>query len=154
VEPDTSALLARIDQEHFRKLEHMYAHAPINAYFKPTIIVSEGCSEICIPVQPGFFHAASAVHGCVYFKALDDAAFFASNSLITGFFVLTVSFNIHFLRKISHGEMRAFGRVIHHSSKILVADAVLTDTDGFEIGRGNGTFMPSRIPLSPDLGYI
>jgi hypothetical protein len=33
-------------------------------------------------VRPDFFHAAHAVHGSVYFKALDDAAFFAVASLV------------------------------------------------------------------------
>lgn len=142
-----------VNPEHFRKLERMYALAPINRYYNPTILVSDGCAEICIPIRPDFHHAANAVHGSVYFKAMDDAAFFASNSLITGFFVLTVSFNVYFIRPISQGEMRAFGRVIHHSNRLLVADSVLTNEDGREIGRGNGTFMPSHIPLSPEVGY-
>jgi len=142
-----------VNPEHFRKLERMYALAPINRYYNPTILVSDGCAEICIPIRSDFHHAANAVHGSVYFKAMDDAAFFASNSLIIGYFVLTVSFNVYFLRPISRGEMRAFGRVIHHSSRLLIADSVLTDSDGRELGRGNGTFVPSHIPLSTEVGY-
>jgi acyl-coenzyme A thioesterase PaaI-like protein len=34
-------------------------------------------------------HSIHAVHGSVYFKALDDAAFFAVNSLVEDVFVLT-----------------------------------------------------------------
>jgi uncharacterized protein (TIGR00369 family) len=153
VVPDTNHLVETVNQEHFRKLERMYLSAPINRYYNPAIFVNEGSAEINIPIRPDFFHAASAVHGSVYFKAMDDAAFFASNSLVTDFFVLTVSFNVYFIRPVSQGEMRAFGRVIHHSSRLLVADTVLTDSDGREIGRGNGTFMPSHIPLSPEVGY-
>lgn len=143
-----------VNQEHFHKLEHMYLHTPINSFYKPTILVSAGSTEICIPIRSDFFHAAFAVHGSVYFKAMDDAAFFACNSLITGFFVLTVTFNIYFLRPVSHGEIRAFGRVIHHSNRLLVADSILTDSDGLEIGRGSGSFMPSKIPLTPEMGYF
>jgi uncharacterized protein (TIGR00369 family) len=143
-----------VNTEHFRKLERMYALAPINKYFKPTLLINHGSAEICIPMRPDFHHAANAVHGSVYFKALDDAAFFAANSLNSEVFVLTVSFNVYFFRPISHGNMRAFGRVIHHSSRILIADSLLTDSEGREIARGNGTFMPSRISLSPDIGYI
>lgn len=143
----------QVNQEHFRKLEHMYALAPINTYFKPTLMVSQGCAEVSIPIRPDFFHAAAAVHGSVYFKAMDDAAFFACNSLRTDFFVLTVTFTVYFLRPVSSGEIRAFGRVIHHSGKLLVADSILTDSDGCEIGRGSGTFMPGKIPLTAEIGY-
>jgi len=142
-----------INPEHFRKLERMYALAPINKYYKPTLLISEGGAEVCIPIRPDFFHAASAVHGSVYFKALDDAAFFACNSLRTDYFVLTVSFNLYFLRPVSSGEIRAFGRVVRNSDRLLVADSILTDADGREIGRGSGTFMPSNIPLTIELGY-
>ena len=39
-------------------------------------------------------HAAGAVHGSYYFKVLDDACYFAANSLVSDVFVLTVSFVI------------------------------------------------------------
>ncbi len=81
-------------EEHFRKLERMYARAPINEYFVPELHVREGSTELLLPVKRDFFHAAQGVHGAVYFKALDDAAFFAVNSLVEDVFVLTVSFTI------------------------------------------------------------
>jgi acyl-coenzyme A thioesterase PaaI-like protein len=80
------------NEEHYRTLEKMYASAPCNGYYAPEIHVSHGNAEVVIPVQPKFFHAAGATHGSVYFKALDDAAFFAVSSLVTDVFALTVSF--------------------------------------------------------------
>ena len=77
----------------------------MNEYFAPKMRVSEGCAEVIIPVRPGLFHAAGAVHGSVYFKALDDSAFFAVNSLVDDVLVLTVSFNVYLTRSISEGEM-------------------------------------------------
>ena len=153
MESEPGRIQEEIHQEHFRCLERMYLLAPINTYFKPAILISEGSAEISIPVRPEFFHAASAVHGSLYFKALDDAAFFACNSLVSDYFVLTISFNIYLLRPISSGEMRAFGRVIRHSKRLLVADSILTNSEGQEVGRGSGTFMPSQIPLTAELGY-
>jgi uncharacterized protein (TIGR00369 family) len=89
----------------------------------------------------------------VYFKALDDAAFFAVNSLVDDVFILTVSFNLYLTRPISEGEMKATGRVIHRSRRLFVAESELIDAKGREIARGSGTFMRSTIPLSPELGY-
>jgi len=138
---------------HYRKLERMYASAPVNDYYAPTMRVSEGRAEVIIPVRRDFFHAAGAVHGAVYFKALDDAAFFAVNSLVDDVFVLTVSFNVYLTRLISEGEMKATGQVVHRSRRLFVAESALVDSDGREIARGSGTFMPSTIPLSPKVGY-
>jgi acyl-coenzyme A thioesterase PaaI-like protein len=67
--------------DHYRHLERLYASAPINEYFRPQLRVSEGQAEVIMPVRRDFFHAAQAIHGAVYFKALDDAAFFAVASL-------------------------------------------------------------------------
>lgn len=138
---------------HYRKLERMYVSAPVNEYYAPTMQVSEGRAQVIALVRPDFFHAAGAVHGSVYFKMLDDAAFFAVNSLVADVFVLTVSFNIYLTRSVSEGEMKAHGRVVHRSRRLFVAESELVDSEGREIARGSGIFMRSAIPLSPDLGY-
>ncbi|MFC1853702.1 PaaI family thioesterase [candidate division CSSED10-310 bacterium] len=139
--------------EHFRKLERMYAAAPINVLYAAKLTISEGLAELVIPVKNDFFHAAGAVHGSVYFKALDDAAYFAVNSLDTENFVLTVSFTVYFIKPITAGEMRASGKVVSRTSRLFFAEAHLTDAAGNEIGRGSGTFIRSGRSLSVDIGY-
>lgn len=139
--------------EHYRRLERMYRGAPANEYFRPDIHVEHGKAEVRLVVRPDFHHPAGAAHGSVYFKALDDATFFAANSLVADVFVLTVSFNLYFLRPISDGTMIARGRVVSRSTRLLVADGVLVDADDRELARGTGTFMPSRVPLDEKLGY-
>ena len=141
------------NEEHYRKLERMYASAPLNEYYKPTMHISDGRAEVTVAVRRELFHAANAVHGALYFKCLDDACFFAVNSLVDDVFVLTVSFNLYLTRPISAGEMRATGRVVYRSRRLFVAEAELVDQDGQEIGRGSGTFMRSSTRLSPDIGY-
>lgn len=139
--------------EHYRKLERMYRRAPVNEFFRPELSVSEGRAEVKIAVRREFFHAASAVHGAVYFKAMDDAAFFAANSLLADFFVLTVSFNLYLVRPISEGEMKATARAVHRSRRLLLAEAELVDGQGRQIARGSGSFMPSHLRLGPQVGY-
>ncbi len=142
------------NEQHFHKLERMYASAPVNEFFRPTLKVSPGRAEVTIPVRPEFFHAAGAVHGAIYFKAMDDAAFFAVASLFDDTFPLTVTFNVYLLRPISEGELRAVGEVVHQSKRLYIAEARLFDSQGREIGRGSGTFMKSQIPLAPEIGYL
>jgi uncharacterized protein (TIGR00369 family) len=141
-----------IDPEHFRKLEHMYKYGPINKAFNPTVCITEGAAEVTIPIKKDFYHAANSVHGMVYFKALDDATFFAANSLVTDVFILTASFNINLLRPVIEGEFTSKARVVHASRQLIIADGELFN-EGRLVARGSGTFMRSNIPLTAELGY-
>jgi uncharacterized protein (TIGR00369 family) len=138
--------------EHHRKLERMYLAAPINQIFRPTIAIEPGRATIESEVRPEHFHAAGALHGAVYFKSLDDAAFFAASSQVEGRFVLTVSFTVYFTRPVTEGRLRAEGRVVSRSRSLLVAEAVLR-ADEREAARGSGTFLPGPNELSEALGY-
>lgn len=127
--------------------------ARINDYFNPSITIGDGEAEIRIEVDPKFFHAAGAVHGSVYFKALDDAAFFAANSVVEDVFVLTTNFNIHLLRPVTEGTLIARGTLVSATKSLLIADAVLEDDKGRLIGKGTGSFMRSTMKLVEVPGY-
>ncbi|MEV4935930.1 MULTISPECIES: PaaI family thioesterase [unclassified Sphingobium] len=139
---------------HFRALESLYRSAPINRLFRSELTIpEEGRSIIHFDVDETQFHAAGAVHGTVYFKMLDDAAFYAANSLVSDRFLLTTSFNLLFTRPIGPGRIRAEGRWISGRRRVYVAEASLIDADGEEVGRGTGTFMRSQFSLSSLPGY-
>jgi len=143
-----------MQRSHFETLIAMYDRAPINKWFQPLLrIPEEGRAEIDLPVREDFHHAAQAIHGAVYFKALDDATFFAVQSLVTDFFVLTSSFQLYFLRPVSDGRLLARGQVVSRSKRLYIAEGVLSDSRGKEVARGSGTFMPSTVQLGPQLGY-
>ena len=130
-----------LSDTHFRKLERMYHAAPINEFFKPKLSVQKGKAEMRAEVRPEFFHAARAIHGAVYFKALDDAAFFAANSLVEDVFVLTINFNLYLLKPLDKGLIIARGSVLYESNNSLIGESVLYDQDENQIARGTGTFI-------------
>lgn len=140
-------------EAHFRALERMYAAAPINAIYRPVLTVSEGQAVVEMEVRPEFHHAAGALHGSVYFKMMDDAAFFAANSLEPRYFVLTASFTVFFLRPVVEGRLRAVGRVVSQTRSQFIAEAALYDAEGNEVGRGMGSFVRSQVPLTQAMGY-
>jgi uncharacterized protein (TIGR00369 family) len=143
-----------MEHPHFETLVAMYDRAPINKWFRPRLrIPEEGRAEIEMTVREDFYHAAHAIHGAVYFKALDDATFFAAQSLVTDCFLVTSSFQLYFLRPVSEGQLLARGQVVSRSKRIYVTEGVLCDERGREVARGSGTFMPSSIKLGPELGY-
>jgi uncharacterized protein (TIGR00369 family) len=143
-----------MERRHFETLVAMYDRAPVNKWFRPALrIPEEGRAEIEMAVREDFHHAARAIHGAVYFKALDDATFFAVQSVVTDFFVVTSSFQLYFLRPVSEGHLLARGQVVSRSKRLYIAEGVLFDSRGKEVARGSGTFMPSSIQLGPELGY-
>ncbi len=151
---DSDLALANRWHEHYRKLENMYLKsAQINAFFKPGLKVGRMEAEVTIPVRPDFFHAAQSVHGAVYFKALDDAAFFAANSIVTDVFVLTLTFQVQLTRAIKGGVMTAKGKVLQNLGNQIIAESILYDDRGKEAARGNGVFVKSKVALSPEIGY-
>jgi uncharacterized protein (TIGR00369 family) len=139
---------------HWRALEGLYTSAPINRLFASQLtIAGHGRARIAFDVDESCFHAAGAAHGTLYFKMLDDAAFYAANTLVTDRFLLTTSFNLHFTRPIRVGRVYAEGRWVSGRRRVLVAEARLIDGEEEEIGRGTGTFMRSHIALSGLAGY-
>lgn len=143
-------------ENHYRKLEKMYLDgAHINAAFYDSIqlSISNEKAIITLKIEPKYFHAAGAIHGSVYFKVLDDAAFFAVNSIVEDVFVYTTSYNIQILRPVSTGHIKAIGEVKFKSKNLFIADSELYDDNNTLVARGSGNFMKSRIALDESIGY-
>ena len=139
---------------HYRALESLYAAAPINRLFESRLeIVESGMSRIHFEIGEQHYHAAGAAHGTSYFKMLDDAAFYACNSLVTDRFLLTTAFNLLFTRPLKAGPVIAEGKWVSGQRRVFVGEARLIDAEGEEAARGTGTFMRSSIPLAGLPGY-
>jgi uncharacterized protein (TIGR00369 family) len=139
---------------HHRALESLYRAAPINRLFPSILtITGEGTATIRFEVGENVYHAGGAVHGTAYFKMLDDAAFYAANSLVSDRFLLTTAFNLLFTRPLKQGPVVAEGRWISGRRRVFVAESRLIDAEGEEVARGTGTFMRSQIVLSTLPGY-
>ncbi|HEY0130169.1 MAG TPA: PaaI family thioesterase, partial [Allosphingosinicella sp.] len=135
-EPDAGAAA------HFRALESLYRHAPVNGLFESRLeIVEKGFARIRFEVGERLFHAAGAAHGTLYFKMMDDAAFYACNSLVTDRFLLTTAFNLLFTRPLRAGPVIAEGRWASGRRRVLVGEARLIDSEGELAASGTGTFM-------------
>ncbi|MBQ4820009.1 PaaI family thioesterase [Aquimarina sp. MMG016] len=144
-----------MNQEHYSKLEKMYLNANINTnlYETTTVKISNGLAEVGLKISEKYFHALGAIHGSVYFKLLDDAAFFAVNSILEDVFVLTTSFNINIIRPADKGILTSIGKVKFKSRNLFVAESTIYNEDGKEIAFGTGNFAKSKIGLSEKIGY-
>jgi len=141
-------------QAHFRALESLYAAAPINRLFSSRLEIPEsGVARIHFDIDQRYYHAGGAAHGTSYFKMLDDAAFYACNSLVSDRFLLTTAFNLLFTRPLKAGPVIAEGKWVSGQRRVFVGEARLIDEHGEEVARGTGTFMRSSIALAGLPGY-
>jgi acyl-coenzyme A thioesterase PaaI-like protein len=131
----------------------MYLAGSINEFYRPRIVVAHRRAEIEIDVTEALFHAGHAVHGSVYFKMLDDAAWFAVNSVLEDCFVLTKTFTVELLRPIRAGTIRSEGKIVSGEDREFVATSVAFDGEGREVGRGQGVFVKGRGRLADAAGY-
>lgn len=139
---------------HFRGLEWMYnASAAINHLTQHRVTVSESRAAVTWEVNPQFFHAAGSLHGSMYFKMLDDAAFFAANSIDREFFVLTATMNIQLFRPVTGGSLLATGWVTVPGRTLIHAHSEIRDERDKLIAAGQGTFTRSTVPLMGLEGY-
>lgn len=142
-------------EEHFRKLENMYLKANINAqlFDTTTAKIAKGKAEIGLTISEKYFHALNAIHGSVYFKLLDDAAFFAVNSVVEDVFVLTTNFSTNLIRPANSGKLKSLGTVKFTSKNLFIAESTIYNEEGKEIGFGTGHFMKSKVLLKDVENY-
>lgn len=140
-------MTVHIDELHFRRLEHMYSTAPINQLVESRLTVERGRAEVRMLVDARLFHAAGSLHGSIYFKGLDDAAFFAASSVVCDNFVLTAHFEVDLLAPVSGNELRAIGKLTKHDGRKLRAQAELMDADDLVVARGHGLFIAGSTAL-------
>ena len=142
-----------MNTEHYLKLENMFREGPINKLLLPEITIEERSSTITMQTQQQFFHAGNALHGSIYFKMLDDAAYFACQSVIEDYFIVTVNFNINLLRPIGLEKIKAVGNVLSITKNTFTAESKLYNEKEKLLAFGSGTFMKSGLSISKEIGY-
>lgn len=134
---------------HFEKLVKMYLSAPLHQFYEGIELeVADQSSIVTLPIKEDYFHAGMATHGSVYFKLLDDAAYFACQSVVKDFFIVTTNYNTNLLRPITGGTIKAIEKVDFISRNLFTASAKLYDEKGRLCGTGQGQFMKSKLALN------
>lgn len=127
--------------------------APFMKLTGAKVDIDKGKAKITLPIRREFHHAAGAMHGALYFLALDNAAFFAANSMVEDVFVLTTSFTTYITRPVSEGVVTAHGKVVNQNRTQFICESVLYNADDKEIARASGIFERGKTPLSEKIGY-
>lgn len=139
--------------DHFLNLKKLYESAPSHAWCAASISVGFKTAELNLKIENHLFHGANAVHGSVLFKLLDDAAFFAVQSIEKEFFVLTTSFDVKFCRPANSGILIAKGELVLATSSHCFAEAKVFNDKGKLVAFGSGEFTRSKMLLADQKFY-
>jgi len=132
----------------------MYHCAPINHSIPSRLEVGVRSAQITMQVSPDYWHSGQAMHGSMYFKGLDDAAFFAANSIVDDLLVLTAKFQVELVGMVRSQTVFAQGQVEKREGRKIWATAELFDEGSSLVARGSGLFIVSKILLSETTGYL
>lgn len=142
------------NNEHHLRLIRSCMAAPISMHLQRQIEIPEdGHCRLSIPFQSQFTQNSGFLHGALLFEVADTAGFIAANSVEPEFSVLTVDFNINFIRPVSKGSVIASARVIHKGKSVIICNASVTNETGNLVAEGRGTYMISSIRLMDNADY-
>ena len=142
-----------MNKKHFDNIINCYGNAPINQIFNPKMKLNLGECEIEMKISKKFHHSANSLHGSIYFKMLDDAAWAASNTYIDDFFLFTYNFNIYLTKPVSNGIIISKAKAVYEKNGKIKAKSFLYDSKNNEIAHGEGLFMKSKYLLKDTISF-
>ena len=145
-------------EQRLKNMEQAYLANPDYQVRDPGIRISEGEADIVLPLRDEDKHPSGGVLDAVCFKLMNDAATNAVGSLIKSGTAMTAEFSFTLAHGLASGDLIARGRYVGRAGSNYLADAILTDSEGRELGRGEGVFFegtknissPDTDPTTPD----
>ena len=138
-------------EQRLRNLEQAYLDNPEYQLRDPGIRISEGEADIVLPLRNEDIRPSGAVLDAVCFRLMNDAAVNAICSLGEPGTILTGEFSVKLTHAVASGDLIARGRYVGKAGNNYLADAMLTDSEGRELGRGEGVFFEGTTNISsPD----
>jgi len=138
-------------EQRLRGLEQAYLDTPEHQLRDPGIRISEGETDIVLPLRDEDKHPSGGVLDAVCFKLMNDAAVNTVCSLVESGTALTAELSVTLTHANASGDLIARGRYVGRAGSNFLADAIITDTEGSELGRAEGVFFEGTTSIStPD----
>jgi acyl-coenzyme A thioesterase PaaI-like protein len=102
-------------------------------------------------IRADLFHAGGSAHGFSYFRLLDDAAYFAAQSMEMEYFLNTAQFSLKFLRPLRAGAV-ACRATAEARGRVYEAKAELFQNEEL-CALGEGVFLRSRTLLAEVVSF-
>lgn len=128
-------------EQRLRGLEKEYLDGPGKALRGVGIRLAEGEADVVLPGAKTNIDVGGGVLDAVSFKLMSDSAVQAVSTLFDEVTVLTSEFSFTLTHTKPKGVLVARGRYVGQAGKHFLADTMLTDSEGTELGRGEGVFF-------------
>jgi len=135
-------------EQRLKDLEQAYLSNPAYQLRDPGIRISDGEADIVLPLRDEDMRPSGTVLDAVCFRLMNDAAVNAVCSLVESGTVLTAEFSVTLAHAVASGDLVARGRYVGRAGSNFLADAILTDTEGIELGRAEGVFFEATTSIS------
>lgn len=140
-------------EKRLQRLERSYLNGPVKGMRGIGIRLAEGEADIVLPLSKTYIDGVGGVSDAVCFKLMSDSAVQAINSLSNDVIVLTSEFSFTLTHSKPSGDLIVRGRYVGMAGNHYLADTMLTDAEGNELGRGEGVLSavsdtdPGRPPV-------
>jgi len=111
---------------------------------KPEVVnLTDGAAELHYKVRAEFTIPGDVVQGGIVAAMLDQTMAFAAKGQLS-----TASLNIDIMRPVKGPKLRVTGRVTRKGSRIVFAEAEMTDSDDDVVARGTQTAVPVELDFT------
>jgi len=121
--------------------ESTYLNGPGKGMRGVGIRLGEGEADIVLPRAKADLDEDGSVLDAVSFRLMSDSAVQAVSTLFDDVTVLTSKFSFMLTHTEPSGNLLVRGRYVGQAGNQYLADAMLTDAAGKELGRGEGVFF-------------
>lgn len=128
-------------KERLQALEDAYLNGPGKILRAVGIVLGEGEADIVLPRAKADLDENGSVLDAVSYKLMSDSAVNSVASLVASGTVLTSEFSFTLTHAKTSGHLIARGKYVGRAGKHYMADAIMTDAEGTELGRGEGVFI-------------
>jgi uncharacterized protein (TIGR00369 family) len=132
---------------HQARLIQLFDPAPIRSTYGMVLSYEGERAVFDLPYNPGFDHAAGAIHGGVFATLLDNAGWFAAAQRYEEW-IVTVELTTRLLEAAVEEDLRAEGWIVRAGRRVAVARMEVRGADGRLVATGSGTFVTTGKPLA------
>lgn len=129
---------------HLEVLERQYLTGPHIQSLDPGISIAEGEADILVPLRKELQDPSGRLRSSICINVMNDAATYAVSSLVGRGGTHTESFNVSLTDTVPSGDLLARGCFVGMSGSRYLAESILVDSEGREIGRADGVFILSQ----------
>lgn len=110
--------------------------------------ISNGTADLTMSLGTEYEQALGSVHGMIFFKVVDETAFYAAQSLVPDVWLTTASVHMNITGPLSSGStVAAHAQVLHQTRSSFIVESRVTNAAGDLVAQATVTMVRTKQPL-------